>query len=161
MVSDAVKLAFPESLRKRSGDSKLSYCYGIIKRDEPQPTVCGPTTTVSTSEVSATHTDRETQLLERVKALEERERQLVEMVKALENVVQSQTPFSPDHLVAELDTLTRPHNSAHHGPDTIEHLQKFSIETLTAEFTQHTPHLYELLKSLDRGDTNPKPLIHL
>ena len=67
MVSDAVKLAFPESLRKRCGDSKLSYCYGIIKRDETKPIVCDPTTTVSTSEVSATHTDREMQLLERVK----------------------------------------------------------------------------------------------
>lgn len=157
MVSDAVTLAFPASLRKRCGEAKLSYCYGITEHaDELLSTVRAPPTTctVRTPEASVgipMHTDKEKQLLERVNVLEERERQLMEKINELEDVAQLGSWFSPENLLSELDTLTQPHNSVFHGPDTVQHLQTFSIENLISEFTQLAPHLYELLIKLGQG----------
>ena len=81
--------------------------------------------------------------------------QLTEKVKELEcrihQLEHAQSAFSPDNLLLELDALTLPHIAAYHGPDTVEHLERFSMDTITAEFVQHAPHLYQLLCQLGQG----------
>lgn len=81
--------------------------------------------------------------------------QLTEKVQELQRRVHqlehAQSAFNPDNLLLELDALTRPHIAAYHGPDTVEHLQRFSMDTIIAEFVQYAPHLYQLLCQLGQG----------
>ena len=137
-VSTAIKLAFPESYSRRVGKSKLSYYFGIEESSNPtpvtpQPSASGQQQMAMDSEEQLRMTNR--QLTERIKELECRIHQLE----------QAQSEFSPDNLLVELDALTQRNVAAYHGPDTVEHLERFSMDTITADFVQHAPHLYQLL----------------
>ena len=143
-VSTAIKLAFPESYSRRVGKSKLSYYFGIEESSDPtpvtpQPLASGHQQMAMDSEEQLRMTN--SQLTERIKELECRIHQLE----------QAQSEFSPDNLLVELDALTQRNVAAYHGPDTVEHLERFSMDTITADFVQHAPHLYQLLCKLGQG----------
>ena len=81
--------------------------------------------------------------------------QLTERIKELEcrihQLEQAQWEFNSDNLLVELDALIQRNVAAYHGPGTVEHLERFSMDTITAEFVQHAPHLYQLLCKLGQG----------
>ena len=64
--------------------------------------------------------------------------QLTEKIKELESCIRQlkdvQSAFNPDNLLVELDALTQWNVAAYHGLDTVEHLESFSMDTITAEF---------------------------
>ena len=88
------------------------------------------------------------QLTEKIKELECRIRQLED----------AQSAFNPDNLLVELDALTQRNVAAYHGPDTVEHLESFSMDTITAEFVQRAPHLYQLLCQLGQDQCQSQSL---
>lgn len=141
-VSTAAKLAFPESFSRRVGKSKLSYYFGIEESSglspvAPQPSASGQQQADSEEQLRMMNS----QLTERIKELECRIRQLEH----------AQSAFNPDNLLVELDALTQRNVAAYHGPDTVEHLERFSMDTITSDFVQYAPHLYQLLCQLGQG----------
>ena len=49
-----------------------------------------------------------------------------------------------------------PHHLVFHGPDTVEHLEHFSIDDVVSEFKQHAPDLHEVFQSLGKSsDDDP------
>ena len=55
-----------------------------------------------------------------------------------------------DTLNHQLDTVMNPYHLVFHDPDTVEHLEHFSIYGIS-EFKQHAPYLHEVLQSLGKS----------
>ena len=47
-----------------------------------------------------------------------------------------------------MGTLTIPSHSTYHGPDTVGHLEMFSVDNIIAEFRQNCPDILALLQCL-------------
>ena len=61
-----------------------------------------------------------------------------------------------DTLNQQLDAVMNPHHLVFHGPDTVEHLEPFSIDDVVSEFKQHAPDLHEVFQSLGKSsDDDP------
>ena len=139
-VSTAVKLAFPESFSRRVGKSKLSYYFGIEESSDPTPVTPQPSASGQQQMDSEEQLRMNSQLTERM-----------ELECRIHQLEQAQLEFNPNNLLVELDALTQRNVAAYHCPDTVEHLERFSMDTITAEFVQHAPHLYQLLCKLGQG----------
>ena len=136
-VSDILSSAFPHITRKKVGKAQLTHIYGIEEIQEDE---------------------QNSDFLQRICSLEndltmERERnaKLLERVHELESQLeQYQTLFS-ERMNQQMDAMMNPRHLVFHGPDTIEHLEQFSMDTIISEFKQHAPGLYEVFQSLGKS----------
>lgn len=56
----------------------------------------------------------------------------------------------------QLDVVMNSHILVFHGPDTVEHLEHFSIDGVVSEFKQHAPYLHEVFQPLGKSsDDDP------
>ena len=118
-LSQAIREGFPESESKRVGDKRHTYIYGIERDEDPQ----------SPLEIA----------LKRNRELEREVDQLQQKVTQLE---------SHQKLDDQMQSLLRPDMLCYHGPDTIGHLEGFSLDSLIAECTSNAPDVMELLQQL-------------
>ena len=137
MVSDALKAAFPHTTRKPAGKAQLLHVYGI---EEIQDEV--------TSEIP--------QHFANLQAILTKEREtnakLQERVRQLESQLeQRQTPALLD---LQMEAMLNPDNIVYHGPDTVEHLEHFSMGDIISEFKQNAPQLHELFQSLGKSSND-------
>ena len=55
-----------------------------------------------------------------------------------------------------MDSLINPSNVAFHGPDTVEHLESFSVDSIVGEFKECCPDILEIFHSLGKSsDDDP------
>ena len=133
MVSDILNAAFPNTKRKPVGKAQLMHVFEI-------------------EEVQGG--DQGSSALQRVLELENdlrREREKNELELQLE-----QYQVFCDTLNHQLDAVMNPRHLVFHGPDTVEHLEHFSIDSIISEFKQHAPYLHEMFQSLGKSsDDDP------
>ena len=120
MVSQEIKTAFANTFSKAVGSARTKHIFGI----ECVASASLP----STSETP----EREAQLIQKVQQLEARVRELEQ----------------PSQLFLEMNGLLTPNLSLHHGPNTIENFDKFSMDDLVGELAKLAPNLYELFQTL-------------
>lgn len=129
VVSDIEYSAFPH-ITKEIGKAHTTHVYGIevvrAESEETQP-----------ENDLAVERALNAKLTERVQQLETRAKQLE----------QYQT-YSLHSLTLQMDTLMNPRHS---GPDTVEHLEAFSVDNIIAEFRQHCPNILEIFHSLAKS----------
>ena len=150
-VSTAVKLAFPESFSKRMGKSKLSYYFGIEESSDPITLVVPqPLAFCQQQSPQASSSQQQSSSCQQQPDSEEQLRimnsQLAEKIKELEcrihQLEHTQSAFNRDNLLVELDALTQPNIAAYHGPDTAEHLERFSMDTIILPTLFNMHHIY-------------------
>ena len=56
----------------------------------------------------------------------------------------------PALLILQMEAMLNPDNIVYHGPDTVEHLEHFSMGDIISEFKQNAPQVHELFQSLGR-----------
>ena len=98
-------------------------------------------------------------ILQRISALlREREKnaKLLECVHELELQLEQYQKVSCDTLNCQLDVVMNPCHLVYHGPNTVEHLAHFSIDSVVSELQQHVPDLHEMFQSLGKSsDDDP------
>lgn len=119
-LSHAIREEFPNSVNKRVGEKRHTYIYGIDKEDCPSPL-----------EVA----------LERNRDLEREVELLKQKIVVLEN-------GSAQKLESQMQSLLRPDLLCYHGPDSIGHLEHFSLDTLIEECKVNAPDVLDLIKTL-------------
>ena len=122
MLSDAIRTQFPHSSRKRAGDHRHTYVHGIEK-GEANPLE------------AANH------------ALQQQVRQLEQRVHQLE-----QESALARKLSQQMQSLVNLDMQSYHGPDTVAHLENFSIDDCIAEFQANAPDVVELVRQLGDCD---------
>ena len=138
MVSDVLKAAFPHTTRKPVGKAQLLHVYGIeetqdeVAREIPQQL---PSLQADLMKERGTNT----KLLERVQQLESQLREQQQM---------------PGRLELQMEAILNPNNTVYHGPDTVEHLEQFSMDDIISEFKQNAPQLHELFQSLGNSSND-------
>ena len=144
-VSEIVNSAFPGSTRISVGRSKAVHVVGIeeVMSEEPD---------------DLDDLQREkalnAKLVERIQELEVCVQHLEERIRQLE---QEHHTYSPHNLKAQMRALTVPSHSTYHGPDTVGHLDTFSVDNIIAEFRQHCPDILALLQCLGNSSVDDDP----
>ena len=88
-------------------------------------------------------------LIERTQVLEAHTQQLEQRVHQLEQQQSLQS------LRRQMNSLMNPSNVAFHGPDTVEHLESFSVDSIVGEFKECCPDI-EIFRSLGKSsDDDP------
>ena len=82
---------------------------------------------------------------EDVEVLQSKVRVLEERIRELEQ---------PPRLADEMNHMLTPDCALYHGPNTIEHFDKFSMDSLMEEARTLAPDLYSLLQTLGRTERN-------
>lgn len=125
VLSQAIREEFPNSMSKRVGVQRQTYVYGIEK-DAADETPLGIAL-------------RSNQLLQQ--QVEQLQQQVTELKKE-----------SASKLGCQMKSLAHPNKFCHHGPDTVAHLESFSLDTITEEIKENAPDVIELLQQL--GDSS-------
>ncbi len=122
-LSQAIREEFPNSVSRRVGDKRYTYVYGIDKDEDPQ----------SLLELT----------LKRNRDLEREVQELKQKVVQLE-----QESAHAQNSDDQMQSLLRPDRLCYHGPDTIEHLESFSLDAIIIEFSATAPDVMELVRQL-------------
>lgn len=93
-------------------------------------------------------------LVERIQELEAHVQHLEARIRQLEH---EHHTYSPHNLKAQMGDLTIPNHSTYHGPDTVGHLDVFSVDNIIAEFRQHCPDILALLQCLGNSSVDDDP----
>ena len=94
-----------------------------------------------------------------IEAKRKRNEELLSRVQHLEreNAELRQAALNPQVLESQLQQLMNPSRSAYHGPDTVAHLECFSIDGIISDFRTHCPDVFELFNLLGRADRCDDP----
>ena len=78
-----------------------------------------------------------------------RNEELELQVQALKKkVAQLERESTSTKLVHQMQAMVNPNLLAHHGPDTITHLQGFSLDSIIEEFSVNAPDVLDLVRKL-------------
>ena len=127
-LAKAIRDEFPTATSKKAGDRRHTYVYGIEK--------------ASTGTVELDRALRRNEQLEQ--QLHELQQRVVQLEKEKESAAASQKL----ELDGQMQTLLNPNMLAYHGPDTVEHLHGFSLESLIEEFAENAPDVMDLVRHL-------------
>ena len=130
-LAQAIRKEFPNATSKKAGDKRHTYVYGMEK--------------ASTGLVDL---DR---ALIRNEQLERQLQELQQRVDQLEK--EKESLISSEKLEGQMQSLLNPNKIAYHGPDTIAHLQGFSLDSLIEEFTANAPDVMDLIRQLGNCST--------
>ena len=131
-VSEAVHSAFPESTTQKHGKSRHMYVHGI-----------------DVSELDTTSSQLQVEELQSyIKKLEEK----IANLKQLQ-----QATVLPETIDTEVQRMLNPSLAAYHGPDTLDHFQAFSINSVIKEVHTHSPELFRLLQLIGKSDRHDNP----
>ena len=136
VVSDIVNSAFPSSTRTLVGKAKASHVVGIeevVMNEEQQCNELERQKAVNAKLIEHTRV-----LEANIHELEKRVHQL-EQQETIQNVTQ------------QMHCLMNPSHVAFHGPDTIEHLQNFSLDSIVAKFKQCCPDILKIFQSIGKS----------
>lgn len=144
VVSEIVNSAFPESTRVSVGKSKAVHVVGIeeVMSEEQQPDDLQREKALNAK------------LVVRIQELEVCVQHLEARIRQLE---QEHHTYSPHNLKTQMGALTIPSHSTYHGPDTVSHLEMFSVDNIIAEFRQHCPDILALLQCLGNSSIDDDP----
>ena len=145
VVSNAITKEFPTSISKKLGEKKHKYVYGIAIN----PEAGGDTTTDLASKVLSLE-----QSLQQERMMKEHLwQQLQQLQQEFEELkLQQQASLSAQHLDDQMQKLLRPDKSTFHGPDTVDHFQRFSLDAVIAELHTYAPDVGNLFQKLAKGD---------
>lgn len=129
-LARAIKDEFPNAVSKKAGDKRHIYIYGIEKG-----------TTVPDLQLSLDTA------LRRNEHLEQEVRQLKQKVAELQH-----ESALAKKLDDQMQSLVNPNMLAYHGPDTIAHLQCFSLDSMMDEFIVNAPDVMDLIRHLGKCD---------
>lgn len=134
ILSHAIREEFPDTVSKKIGKNRHTYVYGIEK---------------SSQSLQAA--------LKRNEVLQKQVQELEQRVAELEH-----TSTLAQTLDQQMTTLLHPDMASYHGPDTVDHLKRFSLDAVMTEFSSHAPDIVDLLSQLggcnrfdDEGDSDP------
>ena len=148
VVLEIVNSVFPESTRVSVGKSKAVHVVGIeevieeVMSEEQQPDDLQQEKALNAK------------LVVRIQELEARVQHLEARIHQLE---QEHHTYSPHNLKMQMGALTIPSHSTYHGPDTVSHLEMFSVDNIIAEFRQHCPDILALLQCLGNYSVDDDP----
>jgi len=141
---------FPGTLSKAAGKPRQKHIFGLENITGESPGQSASDTDSDIRVRLAREREEKQKLLDRVRILEERVLQLEQEVS---------THVNPVSLSSELLSLLKSDYAAYHGPDSINHFESFSMNTIIDEFVTHAPNLYDLLKSLGGAEpTEPNDM---
>ena len=139
VLSQAIQTQFPHTINKRAGKQRQTFIYGIefaqYEGESQQP------------EKEPTQQENE--------ALKRRVEELEKRVQELE-----QASTLPQRMDDEMHALVHPSASCYHGPDTVDRLQSFSIDSLVAEFRANAPDVVCLMSQLARSERFDEDNLH-
>ena len=124
VLSHAINEEFPNSVSKRAGDRRYTYVYGIAKGTADQSSL-------------------EVDLIRKNQYLQQQVEQLQQRVIQLE-----QESALARKLDDQIQSLLRPDMMSYHGPDTVAHLESFSLDNCITEFKDNAPDVVELIRQL-------------
>lgn len=149
-----IKEAFPhsQSTQTKSGNRIFGVQLKIPSEPEPSASPSQHTVEVSpqiTSDLEqALESERQktAQLTARIRVLEAMEQQQSQQLKA-----QSENA----HLIQQVDQVARrTTNQVFYGPDTVEHFEAFSIDSIMSELRAGMPDVYRLFATLGKTERN-------
>lgn len=161
-TSRAIQSAFPNAQKKRLGKERNTFVVGVEQSLAQQPTHA-----LDVHEMLAAEQFKNQQLTVKVKELEVRVHELECQVATVHEVecqgrqlecqaaAGTQESLSPpvfDNLFEQIDSLLQRGDQVLNGPDTIEHMDEFSLSGIASEFQSLAPDVYSLFEQL--GDVH-------
>ena len=141
MVSDILNAAFPNTKRQPVGKAQLMHVFGIEE--------------VQGGDQGSSALQQVLELENDLRREREKNAKLLKHVPEPELQLEQYQVFS-DTLNYQLDAVMNPRHLVFHGPDTVEHLEHFSIDSIISEFKQHAPYLHEMFQALGKSsDDDP------
>ena len=119
-LSSLIQQAFPNTERRRLSQDRATHIVGLEEVAVEVPT---PIVVVD---------EEKEELRARIRDLEQTVRDLRERVSQLEEQLQA-TSTSTSSLMTQADHLLRRNMTMYHGPNTIGHFSKFSLESIRTE----------------------------
>lgn len=138
-VSQAIKKAFPNTESNACGKANHRSVFGL---QEQESSTHKPSNLDMLEHERMRNRDLETRLIE----TEKKVHQLEMRVQELET-----TTYTPAILDAQMDQAVNSHFQIYHGPDSVAHLEDFSVERMIAEVNQQAPDVLQLLSMLGRA----------
>ena len=121
-VSETIQAAFPHSVSKIQGKAHHRYIHGID---------------INKPDTSSSDSLENEELLAYVKVLEER---IAELEQA------QSTAFLPNVVDSQVQRVLNPYHTVYHGPDTLQHFQRFSVDEVPREIHTHAPDVLRLFQ---------------
>lgn len=142
MLSRAISEEFPNAESKRLGKSQKVYIFGVDRlHDEGESSSGGYLSAATGSDDSALQL-----ALQKNEDLQHQIGLLQEKIADMEQ--QKHSAFSQRKLDAQMGQLLRPDLNVFHGPDTLEHFDRFSVDEVIAEMQINAPDLIELFNTI-------------
>lgn len=122
-LARAIRDEFPNAVNKKAGDKRHTFVYGIEK--------------------DSTDPDIQSSLAEALRKNDCLEQQVQQLQQKLEH-----ESALAKQLDDQMQSLLNPNLLAYHGPDSIEHLRGFSMDSIIEEFTMNAPDVMDLIQQL-------------
>lgn len=145
IISETVRAAFPNSTSKQQGKSRSTFVHGIEESiAASSQDTCTPDHSVKVLKESLeVEKKRNGELLMYIQQLE---KQNAELVRA------QSTAFWPEVIENQVAKLMNPAHCVHHGPDTLDHMEKFSLDAIITEIRAHAPDVFRLINVIGGSD---------
>ena len=134
-VSATIHSTFPNTTSKMLGHSRTKHILGL------EHTVEDDTVPNLKAEIE--------RFRQQVQQLQHRVVQLEGEILHLKSM---QSPTSAA-ISIEMNSIVSPRHSAYHGPDTLAHFNKFSLDSIIDEFRVHAPELWKLFIIIAQGES--------
>ena len=143
-VSHLVRETFPNTISKPAGKSRQQYAFGLGRKIP----------------ISTTHTntpcshDSPSTLGSNQSSLDDQASGIVDQLlkcSQMEDRIKELEKQSHDTMVRQADSIAQRKCSVTQGPDAIDHLHKFSIDSIITDLREQSPDLYSLFLKI--GDT--------
>ena len=147
MISETVRVAFPTSTSKQHGKSRSTFVHGIEENvaassQDTMPCTSGHSVNVL-KETLEVEKMKNGELLMYIEQLEKRN---AELIRA------QSTVFWPEVIENKVAKLMNPAHSVHHGPDTLDHFEKFSLYGIITEIRVNAPDVFRLINVIGGSD---------